>query len=43
MIQRLPRFTLRKRISTENQGKCMQKLCEISNALRKRHVVLWPE
>ena len=32
-----------KKISYENQRKCIQKLCEISNALWKRDMVLRPE
>ena len=38
-IQRLPRFILQKKISFENQGKCIQKLYEISDALWKRDMV----
>ena len=30
-IHRMPRFTLLKEISFENQRNCMQKLCESSN------------
>ena len=42
-IQRMPRFTLRKEISFENQRNCIQKLCEISNTLWKRDMVPRPE
>ena len=40
---KMPRFTLQKVISFENQGNCMQKLCEISNASWKRDMVPRPE
>ena len=42
-IQRMPRFTLRKEISFENQRNYIQKLCEISNASWKRDMVPRPE
>ena len=35
-MQRMPRFTLQKEISSENQRNCIRQLCEISNALWKR-------
>ena len=42
-IHRMPRFTLWIEISFENQRNCIQRLCEISNALWKRDMVPGPE
>ena len=33
IIQSMPRFTLWKNISSENQWNCIQRLCEMNNAL----------